>query len=119
MAIQWADFTFPPINLWNMPRQPGLERQWLRRFAMRSDMLVKRSGLTGLSYKAAMECATSKYPVAVRRDDWCPGVCVTVDENGQLRLGSHGMDEPWGPTSEDMAARDWSLAYGYINKGRA
>ena len=86
---------------------------------MRSDMLVKRSGLTGLSYKAAMECATSKYPVAVRRDDWCPGVCVTVDENGQLRLGSHGMDEPWGPTSEDMAARDWSLAYGYINKGRA
>ncbi len=86
---------------------------------MRSDMLVRRSGVTGLSYRAAMECATSKYPVAVRRDGWDPASFVTVDEDGKLQIGCCGHNVPWGPTAEDMAARDWSLAYGYINKGRA
>jgi hypothetical protein len=65
--------------------------------------------VSGLSYRAAMECATSKCPVAVRRNAWHPEIYVTADEDGMRRHMFYGAIEPWGPTTEDMEARDWSL----------
>ena len=70
MTITWAEFRFPPINLWNVPRQPGLERQWLRRFNMRSDNIVRKEGLVyaKFGYEKALEHGSGKYPVAFRRE---------------------------------------------------
>ena len=73
---------------------------------------------TGMSYRAAMDLATSSYPVGVRREAWHPEIYVTADEDGMRRHTFYGAIEPWGPTSDDMAAWDWETANEEINMKR-
>jgi hypothetical protein len=56
-----------------------------------------------------MEHATSG-GAAVRRNAWHPAIYVTADEDGMRRHMFYEAIEPWGPTSEDMEAWDWTLA---------
>ena len=115
MTITWAEFRFPPINLWNVPRQPGLERQWLRRFDMRSDNVARKDSpeCTTFGYQTALEYGSGKYPVALRRASWNPGTIVRIDE-GQMWMHAPGSCEKYEPSEGDKAATDWTIAYGYM-----